>query len=331
MTFKYNCVFVEDAATIAGPYEAKGPLKKYFDQTFDNLYHGEKSWETAEAKILEDSIRALLKKTKKTKEDIDVIISGDLMNQITSSCYSSEKFNFPFLGIYSACATSVEGMILGSSLIDGGKVNRAIASTSSHNMSSEKQFRNPTEYGAPKPKTATFTATGGASILLTNENTGIKVESSTIGRIVDYEQNDPFNMGAVMAPAAADTIHRHLMDLNRTPDYYDLILTGDLGTYGKEILIDFMKTEYGLDISRNYNDCGTMLYDFEKQKEVQAGGSGPVCSALVNYSVVLELLKKKKIKKVLLVATGALFSPTFVYQHENILSIAHAISLEVIK
>lgn len=331
MTFKYRNAFIEDASTVAGPYEANGPLKKFFDRTFDNLYNGEKSWEMAEAKVLEDSVSILLDKTKKRKEDIDVIISGDLMNQITSSCYSSEKFHFPFLGIYSACATSVEGIILGSTMLDAGKVKSVIASTSSHNMGSEKQFRNPTEYGAPKPKTATFTATGGASILLTNENTGIKVESSTIGKIVDYEQTDPLHMGAVMAPAAADTIHRHLTDMNRTPDYYDLILTGDLGTYGKEILIDFMKTEYGLDISDNYNDCGVMLYDLDVQKEVLAGGSGPVCSALVNYSLVLDLLKKKKIKKVLLVATGALFSPTMVYQHENILSIAHAVSLEVIK
>lgn len=331
MTFKYNQVFIEDAATVAGPYEAEGPLKQYFDKTFENLYNGEKTWETAEVKVLEDSINTLLHKTNLHKEDIDLIISGDLLNQITSSCYSAEKFSFPFLGIYSACATSIEGMIIGSSLIDGKKINTAIAATSSHNMSSEKQFRNPTEYGAPKPKTATFTATGGACILLTNENTGLKVESSTIGRVMDYNQTDPFNMGAVMAPAAADTIYRHLKDTNRTPDYYDLILTGDLGTYGKEILIDFMKTEYGLNIKNNYNDCGTMLYDLEKQKEVQAGGSGPVCSALVNYSLILQLLKKKKLKKVLLVATGALFSPTFVYQHENILSIAHAISLEVIK
>lgn len=161
----------------------------------------------------------------------------------------------------------------------------------------KKQFRNPTEYGAPKPKTATFTATGGASMLLTNENTGIKVESSTIGRILDYNQTDPLNMGSVMAPAAADTIYRHLKDMNRDPSYYDLILTGDLGLYGKEILIDFMKTEYGLDISSNYNDCGVMLYDLETQKEVLAGGSGPVCSALVNYSLVIEMLKKEKDKE----------------------------------
>ena len=198
-------------------------------------------------------------------------------------------------------------------------------------MSSEKQFRNPTEYGAPKPKTATFTATGGASILLTNKKTDIKVESTTIGKIIDYEQTDPLNMGAVMAPAAADTIYNHLKDTNRTPDYYDLILTGDLGLYGKEILIDFMKTEYNLDISKNYNDCGVMLYDLAKQTKILAGGSGPVCSALVNYGIIMNKLKKKELKRVLLVATGALFSPTLVFQHENILSIAHAVSLEVTK
>lgn len=330
MTFKYSNVYVIDTSTVAGPYEAKGPLNKYFDKTFDNLYYGEKSWEMAEVKILEDSIKLLLNKTKSNKEDIDMIISGDLMNQITSSCYSTKKFNLPFLGIYSACATSIEGIILGSMLVDSNRVNTIISSTSSHNMSSEKQFRNPTEYGAPKPKTATFTATGGASIMLSSTKSDIKVESSTIGRIIDYEQTDPLNMGAVMAPAAADTIYKHLTDLKRTPDYYDLILTGDLGIYGKEILIDFMKNEYELDISKNYNDCGVMLYDLTKQKEVLAGGSGPVCSALVNYSLVLNKLREKKIKKVLLVATGALFSPTMVYQHENILSIAHAVSLEVI-
>lgn len=331
MTFEYRNVFVEDTATIAGPYEAEGPLKKYFDKTIDNLYNEEKTWEMAEVKLLEESITTLLNKTNKNKNDIDVFISGDLLNQITSSSYASERFGFPFLGIYGACSTSVEGIIIGSSLIDSKKVGKVITSTSSHNMSSEKQFRNPTEYGAPKPMTSTFTATGGASMLLTNQNTGIKVESSTIGRVLDYNQSDPLNMGVAMAPAAADTIYKHLKDMNRNPDYYDLILTGDLGLYGKEILIDFMKDEYGLDISKNYNDCGIMLYDLETQKEVHAGGSGAVCSALVNYGLVIEMLRKKKIKKVLLVATGALFSPTMIYQHENILSIAHAVSLEVIK
>ena len=331
MTFEYKNVYINESSTVAGPYEAKGPLGNLFDKTYEDLYNGEKTWETAEVKLLKESLEILLKKTKKSKSDIHLAISGDLLNQITSSCYAIEELNLPFLGIYSACATSTEGIIVGASLIDGGKIDNCITATSSHNMSSEKQFRNPTEYGAPKPKTATFTATGGACLYLSNEKSNIKVESSTIGRIMDYEQKDPFHMGAAMAPAAANTIHQHLMDTKRDPEYYDLILTGDLGVYGKEILIDFMKTEYGMDISKNYDDCGTILYDLKQQKEVMAGGSGPVCSALVNYSHVLNLMEKGKLNRVLLVATGALFSPTFVYQKENILSIAHAVSLEAVK
>lgn len=331
MTYKYDNVYIKEGSTVVGPYEKKGPFGDKFDKSYDDLYNGEKSWEQAEVKLLEDSIDILLKKLKMKKDEIDLIISGDLLNQVTSSSYAVQKYNIPFLGIYSACASSVEGMIIGSSMIDSKKINNCIVSTSSHNMSSEKQFRNPTEYGAPKPSTATFTATGGASVFLTNEKTDVKVEATTIGKVIDKGQTDPFNMGAVMAPAAADTIYRHLKDLNREPSYYDLILTGDLGVYGKEILIDYMKTEYGIDISNNYDDIGTMLYDLKEQKEVLAGGSGPVCSALVCYSHILSLLKKGTVKRVLIAATGALFSPTFVYQHIDINAISHAISLEAIK
>ena len=331
MTYKYNNVYVMESSTVVGPYEKKGPLGDKFDKSYDDLYNGEKSWEQSEVKLLEESIDILLKKINKKKDEINLVVSGDLLNQVTSSSYAVQKYNIPFLGVYSACASSVEGMIIASSMIDSGKVENAIVSTSSHNMSSEKQFRNPTEYGAPKPKTATFTSTGGASLFLTREKTDIKLEATTIGRVIDKGQNDPLNMGAVMAPAAADTIYRHLKDLNREPSYNDLILTGDLGVYGKEILIDYMKTEYGLDISHNYNDCGTMLYDLNNQKEVMAGGSGPVCSVLVLYSHILNLLKQGKIKTVLLAATGALFSPTFVYQHVDINAISHAVSLEAIK
>lgn len=331
MTYEYENVYIKDASTVVGPYEKKGPLGNKFDKSYDDLYNGEKSFEQAEVKLLEDSIDILLKKVEKTKSDIDLIISGDLLNQVTSSSYGVQKYNIPFLGIYSACASSVEGIIIASSMIDSKKINNCIVSTSSHNMSSEKQFRNPTEYGAPKPKTATFTATGGASCFLTNEKTDIKVSATTIGKVIDKGQKDPLNMGAVMAPAAADTIYRHLKDLKRDVSDYDLILTGDLGTYGKEILVDYMKTEYGLDISNNYNDMGTMLYDLDNQKEVLAGGSGPVCSALVCYSHILSLLKKGTIKRVLIAATGALFSPTFVYQHIDINAISHAVTLEAIK
>lgn len=329
MTFKYNNVYVKDSTTVAGPYEKKGPLKDYFDKTYDDLYFGEDSWEKAEIKLVKDSMNLLLKKTSFTKDDIDLVIGGDLLNQISASTYGTNGFGKSFIGIYGACSSSVLGMIIGSNFIDDKRVDNAVVTISSHNMSSEKQFRNPTEYGAPKPKSATFTATGSASVLLTNEKSNIKVESATLGRIVDYEQNDPNDMGRVMAPAAIDTLKKHLDDLGRNVDYYDLILTGDLGRYGKDILKDYMAVNYDMELT-NYDDCGAMLYDYASQEEVLAGGSGPVCSALVNFGYVFNQMKKKKIKRVLLIATGALFSPTLLYQKENINSIAHAISLEAV-
>ena len=195
MTFTYDNVYVKDTATIAGPYEKKGPLKKYFDKTFDDLYFDENSWEKAEIKTVKESLKLLHKKVGLKRKEVDVILGGDLLNQITATTYGSYNFSKCFLGLYTACATSTEAMILGSCLIDSKKVKNAIVTVSSHNMAAEKQFRNPTEYGAPKPKSATFTATGSASILLTNEETDIKVESSTIGQIMDLNQNDPNGNG----------------------------------------------------------------------------------------------------------------------------------------
>lgn len=331
MILNFRNVYLDNASTVCGPYEAKGPLSKNFDKKYtDDLYCKERSFEKAEIRLLEDSIKILLKKTKLTPKDIDLIISGDLLNQITSSCYGALNLKSPFLGIYTACATSIEGMLIASTFIDSGKVNNALISCSSHNMSSEKQFRNPTEYGSPKPMTATFTATGGASVLLSNKPSRIRVVNGLIGTIVDYNQKDAFNMGAAMAGAAADTLYKYLSETNTKASDYDLILTGDLGKYGKEILKELMLSEYNIDLSKNYNDCGTMLYDLENQKEVMAGGSGPVCSALVNYSTIIKGLMENKYKKVLLIATGALFSPTMLFQKMNILSIANLICLEAI-
>lgn len=331
MILNFRNVYLDNASTVCGPYEAKGPLSKNFDKKYTgDLYCKERSFEKAEIRLLEDSIKILLKKTKLTPKDIDLVISGDLLNQITSSCYGALNLKSPFLGIYTACATSIEGMLIASTFIDSGKVNNALISCSSHNMSSEKQFRNPTEYGSPKPMTATFTATGGASVLLSNKPSKIRVVNGLIGTIVDYNQKDAFNMGAAMAGAAADTLYKYLSETNTKASDYDLILTGDLGKYGKEILKELMLSEYNIDLSKNYNDCGTMLYDLENQKEVMAGGSGPVCSALVNYSTIIKGLMEKKYKKVLLIATGALFSPTMLFQKMNILSIANLICLEAI-
>lgn len=331
MILNFRNVYLDNASTVCGPYEAKGPLSKNFDKKYTrDLYCKERSFEKAEIRLLEDSIKILLKKIKLTPKDIDLVISGDLLNQITSSCYGALNLKSPFLGIYTACATSIEGMLIASTFIDSGKVNNALISCSSHNMSSEKQFRNPTEYGSPKPMTATFTATGGASVLLSNKPSKIRVVNGLIGTIVDYNQKDAFNMGAAMAGAAADTLYKYLSETNTKASDYDLILTGDLGKYGKEILKELMLSEYNIDLSKNYNDCGTMLYDLEKQKEVMAGGSGPVCSALVNYSTIIKGLMENKYKKVLLIATGALFSPTMLFQKMNILSIANLICLEAI-
>lgn len=331
MTYTYDDVYINNYATVGGPYEKDGPIGPSIDKVYTNLYADEKTWEQAEVKMLSDSIDLVLRKSKKNASDINLLISGDLLNQVTASSYAALSFNIPFFGIYGACSSSVEGMILMSSLIDGKKIKNGIVSVSSHNMSSEKQFRNPTEYGAPKPGTATFTSTGGASVYLSNQKGKIKVESSTIGKVVDMNQTDPFNMGAVMAAAAGDTIYRHLQDMKRTVDDYDLILTGDLGVYGREILIDYMRQEYGIDMGKNYDDSGTMLYDLEKQEEVLAGASGPLCIAMVSFANIFPKLEKGKLKRVLLVATGALFSPTFVYQHKPIYSISHAISLEAIR
>lgn len=330
MTFNYKSVYIKDTACVSGPYEKQGPLKRYFDKTYDDLYFGEESWELAEVKLVKDAISMLLKKISMKKNEIDLVVGGDLLNQITATTYGAQGVGKGFVGVYGACSNSVLGMIVASNMIEAKQVDNAMLVTSSHNMSSEKQFRNPTEYGAPKPQSATFTSTGGASCYLCREKSDIRVECATLGRIVDYEQNDPNDMGRVMAPAAIDTLKRHFEETGRKPSDYDLIVTGDLGLYGKEIVKDYLLTVHDLDLYNNYNDCGVMLYDLDRQEEVLAGGSGPVCSALVTFGYIFNEMKKKNLKKVLVVATGALFSSTMVYQKQNINSIAHAISLEVV-
>jgi len=328
MTRKFNNVYVSDVYTIASVYEKDGPISDYFDLVYDkDLYYGMDTFEKAEEKMLGDSINKLISRAKLIDSDIDYVIAGDLENQIAASDYAMRDYNIPFLGIFSACATFGEGVALGANLIEGKMAKKVIASTSSHNMVAERQFRNPTEYGAPKKKTTTFTSTGAASMLLTNNKSEIRVTSATVGMVQDKGINDVNNMGAVMAIAAADTIKRHLKDLKIDANYYDLILTGDLGIYGKEILIEYLQSD-GIDISKNYNDCGLILYDREKQP-VFAGASGPGCSALVTCAYILKEMKRGKYKRVLVVPTGAIFSPTRVFQKSSIPSVAHAFSLEV--
>ena len=305
------------------------PISKYFDKSYNDLYFGTKTWELAEAKLIEESVDILLTKIGKTKFDVDVHVSGDLLNQITATNYSATSLGIPLIGIYSACSTSVLGLIIVANMLEAKQIKNAVATTSSHNNAAEKQFRYPVEYGGPKRKTTTFTSTGGVSAYLSNDKKGIRVESATIGSVVDLGVKDVYHMGAVMAPAAAKTIYNHLMSNKREIGYYDLVLTGDLGVYGKEILKDYMQTEYNMNLN-NYDDCGTILYDVKRQP-VYAGASGPACAPLVTYSYIFEKMQKGEINRVLLVATGALMSTTTVNEKNTIPAIAHAISLEVIE
>ena len=328
MTTKYNNVYINATGTVTGPYEANGPFSKYFDRSYNDFYFGTSTWEQAESKLIMDSIDILLSKIGKTRFDIDLHISGDLLNQIVASNYAASNLKIPYLGIYNACATSVEGLIIASNFIESKQITNAIVSVSSHNNGAEKQFRYPVEYGGPKRKTTTFTTTGGASAYLSREKSSIKVDSTTVGIVTDLGVKDVYHMGAVMAPAAASTIYNHLIDLGRTIDYYDLVLTGDLGIYGKDILKEYMKTEYNIELN-NYDDAASMIFNIDREP-VYAGGSGPACLPLIAYSYIFGMMKEKKYKKVLLVATGALMSPTMVNQKLTIPSIAHAISLEVV-
>lgn len=327
MTFYYKNVYIKDSSTVVGPYEKNGPLGEYFDKSYDSLNIEEKSFEKGEIKLVKDSLSILKNKIGDT--DIDLVIGSDLLNQIIASTYGCLGIGKGFIGVYSACSGSVLELIIASNFIEGKFINNSICVVSSHNLTSEKQYRYPVEYGVIRKKSSTFTSTGAASIFLTNKKCNVRVECATLGEIVDYNQNNPNDMGRVMAPSAINTLIKHFKETGRNPDYYDLILTGDLGIYGKEIVKDYLEKEYNL-VLNNYNDCGVMLYDLDDNKEINAGGSGVVCSALVVYSYVLRCLKRRKIKRVLFLATGALFSPISVYQKENINSICHAVSLEVV-
>lgn len=328
MTFNYNNVYLNETATITGPYEENGPLSKYFDKSYQDLYFKAKTWELAEIKLMTESIDLLLSKIGKRKADIDIHISGDLLNQIVSTNYTANKIGIPLIGVYAACSTSTLTMLLAANMIEAGQVKNAIISTSSHNCCAEKQFRQPVEYGGPKPKSATFTTTGGVSAYLSNEKNGIKITSATLGTVVDYDIKDAFNMGGVMAPAAAKTIFDHLTATKTSVSDYDLILTGDLGRYGKDILKEFMQLEYGIELN-NLDDSACMIYNLDHQ-DVYAGGSGPACLPLASYGYIRKLMLKGKYKKVLLVATGALMSQTMVNEKQSIPAISHAVCWEMI-
>ena len=329
MNFKYSNVYLNNTALVVGPYESDGPFGDTFDKAYQDLYFGTNIWESAESKLIEDSVNILLNKTNLKKDNIDIHISGDLLNQLVATNYASKNIGIPLIGIYGACSTSVLGLILASNMIDAGQAKNIICTTSSHNAAAEKQFRYPVEYGGPKRKTTTFTCTGGASALVSKNKKGVKIVSATLGKIIDKGVTDAYNMGAAMAPAAADTLYEHLKYNKIDPSYYDLILTGDLGVYGKNIFLEYLKKEYKIKLN-NYEDAGAILYD-RGDKEFYAGASGPACLPLVAYGSIFDKLLNNNYKRVLLIATGALHNVSVCNEHKSIPAIAHAISLEVIK
>ncbi|WP_150275050.1 stage V sporulation protein AD [Paenibacillus tepidiphilus] len=319
------------ASAVVGPEEGEGPLASDFDFIYDSLEMGEKTWEKAERALFEKAAKLAIMNAKLEQEQLEFFVGGDLMNQIISSSFAARKLSVPYLGVFGACSTSMESLAIASMIVDSGGGKYALAGTSSHNCTVEKQFRYPTEYGSQKPPTAQYTITGsGCAVVGRNDGSpgAIHVVSATIGRIMDLGLTDPFNMGAAMAPAAVDTITAHFRDTGLSPGYYDLIVTGDLASVGLPIAKELLAKE-GIPMEQTtFNDCGLLIYDMDKQKYVIAGGSGCGCSATVTYGHLLKRMRKGELKRVLIVATGALLSPLSYQQGESIPCVAHAVALE---
>ena len=326
-TVKFNTPpTILECSTIVGPKEAQGPLARYFDQCLDDEFWGEKTWEKAESKIIKETINSVVNKSGVPASEIDYCFAGDLLNQCISSSFGIRDSNIPFFGIFGACSTFVEGLSL-SSICTEGFANNVLCATSSHFCSAEKQFRFPLELGNQRPPTSQWTVTGAGAAIITKNGMGPYVTHVTTGKIVDMGIKDANNMGAAMAPAFIDTLIAHFLDTGRSPDYYDLILSGDLGYVGKDIAIDLAKKQ-GYNIRKNYNDCGVLIFDKNAQ-DTHAGGSGCACCGSVFSGYIFKQLKSKQLKKVLLIATGALMNSMSVQQGETIPGIAHAISIEL--
>ena len=324
-SFKFNNVYLSDYYTLicnSGNFFNKN-LK--FNEIIDDYYYGSKTIEQAEIKMQNTVLTNIIKRNIVENTNIDLVIGGDLSNQIVTTNYNMQNFKIPHLGVYSACATFVESLIIMSNFIDSDKIKNGITITSSHNLNSEKQFRFPIEYGAYKPNRCTITATGCAAAFLSKKG-NIKVESATIGKVINSNIKDVFDMGGVMSISASDTIYNHLKEMNRKIDYYDLILTGDLGLSGQEILKDVMYETYKIKLKK-YQDAGCNLFNMELE-ETKNGASGPVVLPLYLFSKVLN---NKRYKKILIVGTGSLHSPVLVNQKKSIPSISHAVSLEALK
>jgi len=324
-----NPPVIISTATVVGPFEGQGPLRDYFDHIYTDLTAGERSFEAAEKEMMLNACFTCLNKANVTPQEVDFFLAGDLLNQTISSGFSALELRIPYLGIYGACSTSAEGLCLATMLVDGGFASFVLAATSSHNASAERQYRYPTEYGYHRKPHAQWTVTGAGAALLAPDGEGPRITCFTVGKVHDLGIKDPLNLGAAMAPAAADTIVRHFADTGHGPEYFDLIVTGDLGRFGYELTVKMTESNGGFDLSRNYKDCGLMLYN-TKTQDVHAGGSGCASSAVVTYGYLYKKLMDGELKRILLVATGALHNPVSCYQGNGIPGIAHAVCIETI-
>ncbi len=327
-TVKTDGVFISSAASAVGKTEHDGPIGKYFDFSSPDDGIGQTSWEQAESELHKKAVTAAMEKANLIPENIDIHFGGDLLNQCCATTFGVKSMNIPLAGLFGACSTMALAMAMCAAFVSSCGAKHALASASSHFCSAEKQFRFPLEYGGQRPPTAQRTATAAGASVISNTHNGsnVKIDSAIFGRICDMGITDANNMGAAMAPAAADTIARFLNDTKTVPEDYDLILTGDLGETGSELLKDILDDNYNINISNVHNDCGLMLFDREKQN-VHSGGSGCGCSACVVCSYIFKKLSSGELKKVFLAGTGALMSPTTSQQSLSIPSIAHGVLL----
>ncbi|WP_157450809.1 stage V sporulation protein AD [Clostridium sp. ATCC 25772] len=315
--------------TVVGPKEGEGPLKDYFHEILDDDMCQCETFEKAESKIHYSAVQGCIKDANLKESDINYIFSGDLLNQLFSSSFMARDLCIPFIGMYGACSNMTETLSVAAMAVEAGCANYAIASTSSHFSSAERQFRVPLEMGSQRTPSCQWTVTGAGAMILTNRNVKHRpyVTYITTGKVKDYGITDPNEMGAAMAPAAVDTIKQHFVDTDLKPNYYDLIVTGDLGSIGKKITEELL-LEYKIDVRKNYIDCGAEIFDCKKQ-DTNSGGSGCGCSAAVMGSYIYKKMIKGELKRVLLISTGALLNSISTLQGETIPGIAHAIAIEM--
>lgn len=327
-----NKPIIVSASSVVGKKEGEGPLAEWFDHISQDDTFGERTWEKSESVMLKTAIEDAIRKSGKQKQDIDVMLSGDLLNQLMSSSFMARDIQIPFLGVYGACSTMTESLLLGAALVDGGYCKYVVNAASSHFCSAERQFRMPLEHGNQTPLYAQNTVVGAGAMVLSNERReklSVRVTSATVGRVIDTGITDANQMGAAMAPAAVDSILTHFHETGRCIEDYDLIITGDLGFVGKKIAKDLLLNA-GIDryeLEQKFQDCGAMIY--EKTDDEQGGGSGCGCSASVYAGYLYKEMKKGILNRVLILSTGALLSTISPFQGESIPGIAHAVSLEV--